>query len=95
MAEDLIVSTDSLVEYLGVDDDKKTEVEELRASAINEILNSAGISKPDEKNVGTYNDTVRTLVYMSYYAVRDSTKNTAFLASRSIALIANLRAGKE
>lgn len=89
MAE--IVSVEQLREFLGVDADRDNEITMLRSSAIEHLCRATGIDWKARQDVETFNEAVRTQVWMSYYAIRDEAKNTQFLREYLTSLICSLQ----
>lgn len=92
-----ILTTEALRDYLGVDSGKDREIESIRASAISYISNATGMNweSAEETDVfdENFNEALRIQAWISYFAVRDSAKNTTFLQEVLINKIAQLRAG--
>ncbi|HHY52661.1 MAG TPA: phage gp6-like head-tail connector protein [Clostridiales bacterium] len=86
-----IVTTEQLRDFLGVDSDRDSEVEALRTSAIESICRATGIDWTKREKVGTFNEAVRTQVWISYYALRDASKNTVFLQEYLSGIINSLQ----
>ncbi len=74
-----IVTTENLRDFLGVDSEKDAEIGMLRASAIESLNRATGFDLTKRAKTETLNEAIRTQVWLSYYAVRDASKNTAFL----------------
>lgn len=93
----VIITTEALRDYLGVDSGKDGEIESIRASAISYISNATGMdwraAEGQEVFDETLNEALRIQTWISYFAVRDSAKNTPFLQEILINKIAQLRAG--
>lgn len=85
------VTVEQLREFLGADAEHDGEVSMLRASAIEHICRASKIDWTARQDVETFNEAVRTMVWTSYYAVRDEAKNTPFLREHLTGLICSLQ----
>lgn len=86
-----IVTVEHLRDYLGADSEKDSEIEALRAAAIETLCRSTGIDWTQRHKADTFNEALRVQVYLSYYAVRDGVKNTEFLQNYLTGLICSLQ----
>ena len=95
MAESAIMTVEQLREFLGVDEERDGEIKMLRLSAIEYLCRATGIDWAARADVETFNEALRTQVWLSYYAVRDVAKNTQFLREYLTALICSLQLSGE
>lgn len=86
-----IVTVEQLRNYLGADSEKDSEIKALLAAAIESLCRATGIDWTQRRKVDTFNEAIRVQVYLSYYAVRDGTKNTEFLQEYLTGLICALQ----
>lgn len=86
-----VITAEELCAYLGVDEENGAEVARLRAAAIERICRASGIDWTARTDVELFNEAVRTQVWLSYYAVRDTVKNTQFLQEYLTGLICSLQ----
>lgn len=86
-----IISVEQLRDYIGVDSEKDDEIRMLRAAAIEHIGRATATDWKKRTKVDTFNEAVRTQVWLSYYAVRDGAKNTGFLQDYLTGLICSLQ----
>ena len=88
-----IVTTEQLMEFLGADSDAETTVNDMKSSALDEIRRATGAdwSKIEDAQLGTVNELLRVMVYLSFYGVRDESKNLEHLSRRKIQLITMLQ----
>jgi hypothetical protein len=90
---DEIVSIRELADFVGVDtvDETLCLINSLRDFSIEDICTSTGIDWTKRRKLGRFNEALRTKVYISYYAVRDASKNTPFLQEYLTGLICSLQ----
>lgn len=86
-----IATVEQLRDYLGTDSEKDSEINSLRAAAIETLCRATGIDWTQRKKIDTFNEALRVQVYLSYYAVRDGVKNMEFLQNYLTGLICSLQ----
>lgn len=87
----MTLTADELRGFLGVGDGHDGEIERVLASATETICRATGIDWTRRDQNETFNEAVRTQVWLSWYAVRDEAKNTQFLQEYLIGLICSLQ----
>ncbi len=88
-----LISTENLMDYLGVDDDSKVIVMQARVSAISELKYATGVNWETVDDAGLASEAVQILVWMNFYGIRGGAENTIFLQSRLTQIIKKLQYG--
>lgn len=89
-----ILTVEQLRPYLGIDNEHDEELAQIRASAIEYICRATEIDWTQRSDVGTFNEALRVQAWISYYAVRDESKNTEFLLRYLSGRICSLQLSK-
>ncbi len=90
----MIVSLSDMKDFLGVsEDDSDTIITDLITSAEDELAASTGIDLATTPRVETAKRAIRIMVWLSFYADRDDTKNTQYLISERDRLLTKLEWG--
>lgn len=91
MDNDVLITTEQLIDYLGTDDDSAEIISAARDAAIEEIKTGVGLTDITGKAPALIDELIRILVYISYYAVRGGADNVDYLERRKIQLFKMLQ----
>nr|WP_312578226.1 head-tail connector protein [Sedimentibacter sp.] len=87
----MIVSLQDIKNYLGESgDDSDTIITSLINSAEDELIASTGINLETTNRLGTVERALKIMVWLSFFADRDSSKNTEYLKSERDRLLTKL-----
>ena len=74
-----MITVEELRNYLGVDSDSDPEIKTARDAALEELKRVTGVNWENAQNCSVANEAVQAMVYLNYWGIRDSAKNTEFL----------------
>lgn len=90
-----LITTEQLMDYLGVDADSEGIIARERESAIEELKRATGIDWTQAEEKGVANSAIEIIVWLAYYANRSDVGNTDYLRHRLTSLILQLQYGEE
>lgn len=87
----MIMTTIELRNWLGVESTEDVDVEFARKTALEKLKRSTGKDWEKITNNEIANEAIRSMVYRSYWGVRDSAKNLEFLGKHILEQITTLQ----
>ncbi|MEG0839745.1 MAG: hypothetical protein RSF33_08095 [Hydrogenoanaerobacterium sp.] len=86
---------EALRDYLGVGAECDELIKSARASALEQLRRATGVNWEAENENAVAAEAVRCLVWLSFYGIRDDSKNTEFLRKHAIQLLSQLQYSAE
>lgn len=90
-----MISEQELLDFLGVDEDSAQLVSQARTSALERLRRATGVDWENAEENALAAEAVKTMVYLSFYGVRDGLKNPAYLEDHLTGLLVELQLSKE